>query len=97
MRMCTQNVTTPTMILNFREENFRDQKSNHEIHENIVPRKFGAIRYDIGVRVRCTLYVYKYCNSVESAPFFSPLFRCLTMATSAAVCMLPMITPLDHT
>ena len=29
----------------FREENFRDQKSDHEIHENIVPRKFGAIRY----------------------------------------------------
>ena len=27
------------------EENFRDQKANHEIHENIVPRKFGAIRY----------------------------------------------------
>ena len=35
MRMCTQNVTTPTIILNFREENFRDQKSNHEIHENL--------------------------------------------------------------
>ena len=38
-----QNVATPTIILKFREENFRDQKSNHEIHENIVPRKFGAI------------------------------------------------------
>ena len=24
---------------------FRDQKSNHEIHENIVPQIFGAIRY----------------------------------------------------
>ena len=22
---------------------FRDQKSNHEIHENIVPRRVGAI------------------------------------------------------
>ena len=32
-------------MLNFREENFRDQKANHEIHENIVPRKFGAIWY----------------------------------------------------
>ena len=32
-------------MLNFREEKFRDQKANHEIHENIVPRKFGAIRY----------------------------------------------------
>ena len=31
---------------NFREENFCDQKSNHEIHENTVPLKFGAIRYD---------------------------------------------------
>ena len=31
--------------INFRKENFRDQKSNHEIYENIVPRKFGAIRY----------------------------------------------------
>ena len=36
-------------ILNFRGENFRDRKSNHEIHENIVPRKFGAIRYSLGV------------------------------------------------
>ena len=43
IRMCTQNIATPT-ILNFCEENFRDQNSNHEIHENIVPRKFGAIR-----------------------------------------------------
>ena len=43
--MCAQNVATPTIILNFREENFRDRKSNHEIHEHIVPRKFGAIRY----------------------------------------------------
>ena len=47
---CTaQHVAMPTMsILHFREENFRDQKSNHEFHENIVPRKFGAIRYYIG-------------------------------------------------
>ena len=37
--------TLTTSILNFREENFRDQKSNHEIHENIVPQKFGTIRY----------------------------------------------------
>ena len=28
--------------------NFRDQKSNHEIHENIVPRKYGAIQYWVG-------------------------------------------------
>ena len=26
-------------------QNFRDPKSNHESHENIVPRNFGAIRY----------------------------------------------------
>ena len=32
-------------MLNFREENFGDQEANHEIHKNIVPRKFGAIRY----------------------------------------------------
>ena len=43
MRMCTQNVATPTIIPNFHEENFRDQNSNHKIHENIVPQKFGAI------------------------------------------------------
>ena len=36
-----QNVATPTIILNFREENFHDQKSNHEIHKNIVARKFA--------------------------------------------------------
>ena len=40
-RQCaTQHVATPTITLNF-----RDQQSNHEIHENIVPQKFGAIRY----------------------------------------------------
>ena len=37
------------LLLNFGEENFCDQQSNHEIYENIVPRKFGAtctcIRY----------------------------------------------------
>ena len=40
-----QHLATPTMILNFHEENIRDPKSSHEIHENIVPRNFGAIRY----------------------------------------------------
>ena len=40
-RCAAQHVATPTMSI----LNFRDQKSNHEIHENIVPRKFGAIRY----------------------------------------------------
>ena len=50
-RCATQHVATPTMsILNFHAGNFRNQKSNHEIHENIVPRKFGAIRY----LVQCT-------------------------------------------
>ena len=29
---------------NFRERIFCDQMSNHEIHENIVPRKVGAIQ-----------------------------------------------------
>ena len=44
VRCDRQHIATPTMsILNFREENFHDQKSNHEIHENIMPRKFGAI------------------------------------------------------
>ena len=62
MRMCTQNVTTPTIILNFREENFRDQKSNHEIHENIVQRKFGAIRYP--VRTLHNLQIYFLCISI---------------------------------
>ena len=40
----------PTTMLNFREENFRDQKADHEIHENIVPRKFGAIRHLTAIR-----------------------------------------------
>ena len=39
-----QHLATPTIILNFREENIRDPKSNYETHENIVPWKFGAIR-----------------------------------------------------
>ena len=43
--MCAQHVAMHTIIRNFCEENFRDQRSNHEIHENIVPRKFGAIWY----------------------------------------------------
>ena len=46
-------------FLNFREENFRDRKSNHEIHENIAPRKFGAIRYLIkDVHVARDVYMY---------------------------------------
>ena len=40
---CAQHVAMPTVILNIREENFCDHKSNHEIHESIVPRNFGAI------------------------------------------------------
>ena len=35
----------PPRDLHFYELNFRDLKVNHEIHENIVPREFGAIRY----------------------------------------------------
>ena len=43
----------PTLVaelwtnLNFCEKNFRHWMSNHEIHKNIVPQKFGAIRYII--------------------------------------------------
>ena len=40
-----QHLATLTIILNFCGENILDPKSNHEIHKNIVPRKFGAIRY----------------------------------------------------
>ena len=36
------NIATHTIVLNFREENFRDQKANHEIHKIIVPQKLGA-------------------------------------------------------
>ena len=32
-------------ILNLGEKYFRHWMSNHEIHENIVPQKFGAVRY----------------------------------------------------
>ena len=32
-------------ILNFREINFGDWMSNHEIYENIIPQKFETIRY----------------------------------------------------
>ena len=53
-RCAVQHVATPTMnILNFREEKLRDQKSNHEIHENIVPRKFGPIRYLFMIQCAC--------------------------------------------
>ena len=31
--------------LNFRDKKIRERGVNHEIHENIMPRKFGAIRY----------------------------------------------------
>ena len=52
-----QHVAAPTMsILNFHEEHFRDQKSNHEIYENIVPRKFGAIRY-VSTKIANNLFV----------------------------------------
>ena len=48
MCMCTHTERSHAQNnTKFREENFRDHKSNHEIHENIVPRKFRAIRYAI--------------------------------------------------
>ena len=41
---CIAHTAMPTIVLNFREENVYDQKSNHEIHENIiVPWKFATI------------------------------------------------------
>ena len=45
MHVHAHNIATHTIVLNFREENFHDQKANHEIHKIIVPRKFGAIWY----------------------------------------------------
>ena len=42
-----QHLATPTITLNFYEENIRDPKSNHKIHENIVPQSFGAIQYSV--------------------------------------------------
>ena len=38
-------------ILNFCDEYFHDWMSNHEIHKNIVPQKFGAIQYFIPGRL----------------------------------------------
>ena len=52
---CAHNITTPTIMLNFLEENFRDQKAIREIHENIVPRKFGATRYYVRLRLQSTV------------------------------------------
>ena len=44
-RCTAQHIAMPTMsILNFCEGKLHDLKSNHEIHENIVPRKFGTMR-----------------------------------------------------
>ena len=34
-----------TMKRNVREQKIRERGVNHENHENIMPRKFGAIRY----------------------------------------------------
>ena len=53
-----QHVATPTTILNFREVNFHDQKSNHEIHVNILPQKFEAIRY----RMLHVMHVITQCT-----------------------------------
>ena len=36
-----------TMKRNVREQKIRERGVNHENHENIMPRKFGAIRYSI--------------------------------------------------
>ena len=38
MPIYAHNVAMPAVVLNFCEENFGDQESNREIHENIVPR-----------------------------------------------------------
>ena len=62
---CTaQHAATPIKILNFREEKFRDQKANHETHENIAPQKFGATPYAcIHASGPCAL-----CSSAQLAP-----------------------------
>ena len=38
MPLCTLNIATPTTILNFRKEKFRDQKSNHEIYKDCATK-----------------------------------------------------------
>ena len=38
-RCAAQHRATPTIILNLREEDFYDQRSNNEAHKNIVPQK----------------------------------------------------------
>ena len=50
----------PTIILNFHEENFRDQKSNHEIHKNL--ELYGTCTCVI------ILYVQWTCINVGPVP-----------------------------
>ena len=47
------DMPTIFLIQNFREDIFRDPKLNHENHENIVARTFGAIRSLLLLGVLC--------------------------------------------
>ena len=62
----------PPRDLQFREYNFRDLEVNHEIHENIVPQKFGAIRYILdslcGNTVTLAVY-YSILQPLLSIPY----------------------------
>ena len=40
------------MKRNVREQKIRERGVNHENHENIMPRKFGAIRYLVTLKGR---------------------------------------------
>ena len=82
-------------ILNFREKDFRGWMSNHEIHENIVPQKFGAIRYtqlmccDIQYRIEhshahvCQL-IYVPCTSVGQSGHIRSVFSKLKVIRSVS-------------
>ena len=54
-------IRAPRAYIKFREKYFRERGNNHEIHENIIPRKFGAIRYMYNILVHGKYGLYNTC------------------------------------
>ena len=76
----TLHVATPTIILNFHEENFCDQKSNHKIHENIVPRN---------LELYGTLYIAPTCKQYFKPSNIHSIYQSsLDLHTSPTNCIL---------
>ena len=66
--------------VNFRGKNFHERGVNHENHENIVPRKFGAI-YTVYC-INSVAEVYSQCSRFTSRAIDMSIEACIILFQS---------------